>query len=203
MIETYYIGGSPCSGKSTIAKILAEKYNLTYFKVDDYLDEYTKKGALQGYNICKNQLKMNAEQLWMREPLLQCQEEFLFYEEIFEYILSDLKKITNNSAIITEGAAYLPTLIKKFNISKDRFFSVVPTREFQIFHYKQRAWVPHALSGCKNKEKAFLNWMERDALFALEVNQQCAEIGFSSITNDGNVEIETLACILSQHFGLR
>ena len=39
MIDTYYIGGSPCRGKSTIAEILSKKYNLHYFKVDDYLDK--------------------------------------------------------------------------------------------------------------------------------------------------------------------
>lgn len=35
MINTYYIGGSPCSGKSTIAEILSKKYN---FKVDNFLE---------------------------------------------------------------------------------------------------------------------------------------------------------------------
>lgn len=36
------------------------------------------------------QLEMNSGQIWMREPSLQCQEELLFYDEIFEYILRDL-----------------------------------------------------------------------------------------------------------------
>ena len=30
MINTYYIGGSPCSGKSTIAEILSAKYILKW-----------------------------------------------------------------------------------------------------------------------------------------------------------------------------
>lgn len=202
MIETYYIGGSPCSGKSTIAGMLAKKYNLKYFKVDDYLDEYTKEGALQGRPICMKQLEMNSGQIWMREPSLQCQEELLFYDEIFEYILRDLKKISSNSAIITEGAAYLPVLMNKCNIPRNRYFSIIPSKEFQIYHYKQREWVPYVLRECKDKEKAFLNWMERDALFALNIYNQCKMEGFSSIINDGSMEIETLLYILSQHFGL-
>lgn len=28
MTNIYYVGGSPCSGKSTVAEILAEKYDL-------------------------------------------------------------------------------------------------------------------------------------------------------------------------------
>ena len=69
MINTYYIGGSPCSGKSTIAEIVSKKYDLYYFKVDDFLDKYTNMGASKGYEICKKQEKMNAEEIWMREPM--------------------------------------------------------------------------------------------------------------------------------------
>ena len=77
MMNTYYIGGSPCSGKSTIAEIVSKKYDLYYFKVDDFLDKYTKMGASKGYEICKKQERMNAEEIWMREPLLQCTEELI------------------------------------------------------------------------------------------------------------------------------
>ena len=58
MTNIYYIGGSPCSGKSTVAEILAEKYDLYYFKVDDFLEEYTKMGASKEYRICKKQEQM-------------------------------------------------------------------------------------------------------------------------------------------------
>ena len=30
----YYIGGSPCSGKSSVAEILSQKYGLYYFKLN-------------------------------------------------------------------------------------------------------------------------------------------------------------------------
>lgn len=33
-MEIYYIGGSPCSGKSTVAEALAQQYGLAYFKAD-------------------------------------------------------------------------------------------------------------------------------------------------------------------------
>ncbi len=44
-MKSYYIGGSPCAGKSTVAEILSQEYDLYYFKVDDFLDGYTKLGA--------------------------------------------------------------------------------------------------------------------------------------------------------------
>lgn len=200
-MNVYFIGGSPCSGKSTIAEILSKKYDLHYFKVDDFLEKYTKMGASKGYEICKKQEYMNAEEIWMREPWLQCNEEFAFYEEIFEFVMSDLEKI-NEKGIITEGAAYFPKLMKKLGVSRDKYLAITPTKDFQIEHYRQREWVPFVLEGCSDKEKAFSNWMNRDALFALEVQRQCNEEQYVSIINDGSSNIDEMVERVATYFGL-
>lgn len=201
MINKYYIGGSPCSGKSTIAEIVSKKYDLHYFKVDDFLDKYTKMGASKGYKICKKQERMNAEETWMRAPLIQCAEELEFYEEIFEFVLADLEKI-EAKGILTEGAAYLPKLMKKMNISKDRYLAITPGKDFQISHYRKREWVPYILEECSDKEKAFSNWMDRDIMFAREVQRQCNEEQYVSIINDGSIELNELVDIVVSHLGL-
>lgn len=41
----YLIGGSPCSGKSTIAAYLAERYQLLPIKLDDLVEEFTQKAG--------------------------------------------------------------------------------------------------------------------------------------------------------------
>ena len=202
MINTYYIGGSPCAGKSTIAEILSQKYHLYYFKVDDSLDSYTKLGALKGYPICKKTNEMSAEQIWMREPVLQCREEFEFYEEVFEYVLADLKQISCENGVITEGAAYVPKLIKQLGLPHNRYISITPTEEFQISHFKRREFVSYVLNGCSDMERAFSNWMERDILFAQEVQKQCYEERYASIINDGSIEIDELVSRVAKHFAL-
>lgn len=112
-MNIYYIGGSPCSGKSTIAEILSKKYDLYYYKVDDYLDKYMQLGAAKGYEICKKQTELSADQIWMRDPNLQCAEEIQWYEEVFEFIQKDIKALSCRKEIITEGTAYMPKLMKK------------------------------------------------------------------------------------------
>ena len=202
MIDTYYIGGSPCSGKSTIAEVLSKKYDLYYFKVDDYLDKYMKMGASNKKEICSKVEVMTPEQIWMRDPLVQCEEELLIYEEIFEFILEDLKQIDCKNGIITEGAAYLPKLVKHFNIPVERYISITPSKEFQIFHYSKREWIPYILAECSNKEKAFENWMNRDVLFAEAVQQQCEELGYVSHINNGELAVDELINKVVSHFGL-
>mgnify|MGYP001025625257 CR=1 FL=1 len=201
MKKIYYIGGSPCSGKSTIAEILSEKYHLYYFKVDDFLDKYMKAGAEKGCELCRKLEMMSQEEIWMRDPVLQCREEILIYKEIFEFVWNDLEQIKEND-IITEGAAYLPELMKRCNVTKNRYLSMTPTADFQIFHYKQREWISYFLEGCKDQEKAFSNWMDRDLLFAQEVRKQCEQEQYVSVINDGSMKTEEYVSLAARHFGL-
>lgn len=56
MMNVYYIGGSPCCGKSTVAEFLSKKYDLFYFKVDDFLDKFTKMGRQRGIVSVKSKV---------------------------------------------------------------------------------------------------------------------------------------------------
>lgn len=202
MIKKYFIGGSPCSGKSTITEILAKKYDLYYFKVDDFLDKYIDMGASEGRPICTRIKSMTPEENWMREPMVQCEEELAWYREVFDYVCEDINQIQNVKGIIAEGAAYLPDLMKSINVSYNQYLSITPTRDFQIFHYSKREWVPYVLQECSDKDKAFENWMERDALFAKDVQRQCEEEGYRSIVNNGEIGIDELVRMGEAHFEL-
>lgn len=199
----YFIGGSPCSGKSTAAEALANEYGLRYFKVDDYLDEYMSMAAKDGKPCCKAIANMTPEQIWMREPALQCEEELKIYEEIFPYIQVELEEMKTDRGIVTEGAAYLPLLMNACAVPLNRYISVTPTRDFQVAHYEKREWVPYVLEGCSNKKAAFDNWMERDALFAKAVQQQCKQLGYVSLINDGKVPIGEMVAKIAAHFDLK
>lgn len=202
-MDIYYIGGSPCAGKSSVAEILSKKYDLYYFKTDDFLDRYMQTGARKGYPVCRKVTSMNAEQIWMREPFIQCREEFDIYREIFEFVETDLKQIDWKGGIITEGAAYLPELMKQSGIPDSRYISITPAKEFQITHYRERDFVPLVLEGCSDKEKAFRNWMDRDVLFAQEVQRQCQKENYISVINDGTMEMDELANLVAAHFELK
>ena len=202
-MNIYYIGGSPCAGKSSVAEILSKKHDLYYFKTDDFLDRYMQTGARKGYPVCRKVTSMNAEQIWMREPFIQCREEFDIYREIFEFVETDLKQIDWKGGIITEGAAYLPELMKQSGIPDSRYISITPAKEFQITHYRERDFVPLVLEGCSDKEKAFRNWMDRDVLFAQEVQRQCQKENYISVINDGTMEMDELANLVAAHFELK
>jgi len=96
----------------------------------------------------------------------------------------------------------LPRLAKRRNIPYSRYISVTPAKEFQIFHYSKREWVPYVLAECSDKEKAFANWMDRDALFAKVVQQQCGDLGYASLINEGEMSIEEMIDRVAAHYEL-
>jgi len=195
-MEIYYIGGSPCSGKSTVAEALAARCGMAYFKADDHLEEFTARGAA-GMPICQHILRMSAEEAWMRPPQVQCQEEFDYYREIAPFVAEKLAEISA-PRIIAEGAAFLPTLIP----DAAHYMAIIPSREFQFNRYRERSWVPHVLRDCSDKDAAFINWMERDALFAEEIQRQCTQLGLTCLVTDGSVSPEKRLKQVAAHFHL-
>ncbi|MBQ3105484.1 MAG: hypothetical protein IJC59_06460 [Lachnospiraceae bacterium] len=198
----YFIGGSPCAGKSTVAEYLSQKYGMYYFKVDDQLDRYVEMGAKKGLEMCAMFSCLNADQTWMRDPQVQCRDELAWYEEVFEFFLEDIEKLQVDRPVITEGAAFLPVLMKKIGVAQNRYISITPTAEFQLCHYKQRHWIPYILADCKDKEKCYENWMNRDILFAGDVRRQCAQENYRSVVNDGSRSIEEMRALVIEHFEL-
>lgn len=196
-MEIYCIGGSPCSGKSTVAAALAARYGITYFKADDYLDEFIPRGAATGLPICQRIRRMSTDETWLRPPDVQCREEFDFYREVFPFVMEKLQAL-HSPRVIAEGAAFLPCLMA----DAAHYIAITPSREFQISRYSQRPWVPHVLQDCSNKEQAFANWMERDALFARDIRCQCAQLGLHHLLTDGSVSPEERLAQVAAHFRL-
>ena len=202
MQEIYYIGGSPCCGKSTIAEMLAVSHALEYYKADDHLFDHMRLAAEDGKTHSKNTLTLSNEQIWIRNPHIQNDEEILIYNEIFQYTMQDICAIHTRKPIIAEGAGLMPELMTQIDIDKYRYICLVPIESFQRQKYAERTWIKEFLSGCDNQELAFDNWMSRDALFAKHVYCQAQRIGYSTIVVDGNRTIEDNYEVIAKHFGL-
>jgi len=201
--DIYWIGGSPCSGKSTVAGLMAERLGMDYFKLDDLLDALISRAADNGAACCAAVRSMTPEQIWMRSPEEQCREEFAIYREIFPYAMEELTSAAGERPVITEGAGWLPELMQSVGIDARRYFCLVPAREFQIAEYSQRPWIEYVLEGCSDRNAAFANWMERDALFAVCAADNARKRGYAVTVNDGSRSIEEMYREITGHFGLK
>jgi len=204
MKHIYYLGGSPCAGKSTIAEMIAKKYGFQYFKVDELLIDFITRGSEDGDKWLKYISEMSLDQLWLRDPIELNEEELLTYEKLFPYFISELDKLDRNTPIITEGAAFLPRLVNKLGVDKTHYVCMVPSRDFQIHHFKKRLpiWINNYLSSCSDKEKAFNNWMERDVLFALSASEQARELNYATLVVDGSKNLDENLLFIESLFKL-
>lgn len=136
-IMLYMIGGSPCSGKSTIASLLARQYQLLHIKLDDLVDEMMSQASVDSRPICLLRQDRNPDQIWLRNPEEMADEEWRFYEEIFPYVTSYLIK-NQDKALLVEGAGLLPHLIKSLEEPAVSYLCLTSTVDFQTKHYRQR-----------------------------------------------------------------
>lgn len=127
---------------------------------------------------------------------------FEFFREEFEMLLDEIKMSLKNKPVIVEGTALLPDLINNLKINKDRVLYIVPTKDFQMFHYSKRQFANDILSQCENPNDAFENWMKRDAQFANIIFNDANKLGMKTFRVDGNSSIEEMVTKGEEYFRL-
>jgi len=199
--NTYWIGGSPCAGKSSVAARLAQQNRMAAFHCDDSSDERTERMKHQGSQVV---LQLSAPGKCARlamPPAWQADMELDFYRDSMSYLLEELAEL-DEPKVIAEGADLLPELLERLEVPLDRAVWLVPTPDFQLKYYVARAWAREYVQECPNPAGAFHNWMQRDVLFAHYVAETAQAIGGKVICVNGERTIEQIADEVSHCFDL-
>jgi 2-phosphoglycerate kinase len=199
-----WMGGSPCSGKSSIAERLANRYGLALYRCDDAFWKHTEHVDPDRHPTLHKLNQMTWDEIWMRPVDVQIADEMRCYHEEFEMIVDDLLAYPRSTPVLAEGAALLPDLVSALLPNDRRAIWIVPTATFQQTHYtpEQRPWVHGILKQCRDARQAFQNWMDRDAGFAKRVSARARELGLELIEVDGERTIEQNTKIVANHFRL-
>ena len=188
--NAYILGGSPCSGKSTIAERLAAQFDLPLYKVDDHEQEHARRCQPERQPTMHRFTQRSWDEIWSRPAALQVEEELDYFRERFDLILEDLQAYDLGKPLLLEGAAFLPELISRAEVRRDRVLYMVPTLTFQLHHYQQRPWIRGILDQCTDPDQAFANWMLRDHLFGQEVLRQARDYQLAAVIVDGSLSVD-------------
>lgn len=200
--HVYWLGGSPCSGKSTIASMICDKYGFTAYQCDTHYDNHLCRIVRVRHPVMAKIRDLTWQKLWFRPIEQQIDEEWEFYKEEFAMITEDILALPKITTLLVEGAAAIPEKVSSLLSSPRRAVWVVPTPSFQIEHYSQREWVRDIINQCNNPEVAFQNWMNRDIGFAERVATQALECGFTVIEVDGRQSVLNILARVEKHFEL-
>jgi hypothetical protein len=202
-LPVYWIGGSPYSGKSTIAEAIANSYGFASYNCDEAYYRHLESISPDQFPRLFRAGHASPEEVWiLRSVDQQIEDELELYREEFPLILEDLAEMPPTPSVIAEGAALLPSMVANAGISGDRALWIVPTEAFQLEHYARRPWRHDVVKDCSDPEQAWENWMARDAGFARSVAAEANALGFEVITVDGSRSIAETVRLVEEHFGL-
>ena len=187
----WWIGGSPCSGKSTVAGILATSRSMRLYSCDDAFERHAAAVGPAAGPTLKKVTAMSFDDRLAQPLEVQVGDVSRLYREEFPLILQDLSD--TGEPILVEGAALLPELLADRNVPADRAVWMVPTEDFQRRHYRQRTWASDMLASTVDPERAFIRWMQRDAAIALLIADHARELGYPVITVDGTADAAGIA----------
>ena len=195
----FWIGGSPCAGKSSVAAALAARHGLRHFECDRGTPARMAAMSGRGHLAYEELVALPICARLARPPEWQAEREREFYHEQFAYLLAELP----DAGVIAEGADLLPELLAGAGVPIERAVWIVPAPEFQRRHYAGRPWVGPYLAGCPDPAAAFESWMRRDALFARHVRAAAEQLGGRVLVVDGALSLKETVVTVERHFGLR
>ncbi|MFD2613164.1 hypothetical protein [Paenibacillus gansuensis] len=182
----YWIGGSSCAGKSTIARMYAEEHGVKLYSCDEHFDRHLKNVSSTEYPAMHKVSTMSHnEAFYAREVQEQLSLYIQSFVEDFSFVINDLAKRTDKPCVV-EGNQLLPSLVSAHLGEHHKAVWIIPTERFQREQYAKRVWIHDILRNTENPKMAFNNWMSRDALFSVFVQNTASKLQLNVLQVDGS-----------------
>ncbi len=202
LARVYWIGGSPCSGKTSIAGALVERYGLRYYDCDHAFYRHNEIITPEKQPVFYRVMHLSSEALWMRPVAQQTAEEIAIYREEFPLIVEDLLALPGPGPVLAEGASLLPECVAPLLADPRRAIWVVPSAEFQWHHYSRREWAKDHIKDTSDPQQAFQNWMQRDITFARFVRQEAEQRSLRVLVVDGERALAENLRLVDEHLSI-
>ncbi len=200
--NVYWLGGSPCAVKSTVANAIADRLGWRVYHCDDWFADHRERSNPVQQPTFHHLSHLQGDALWLRPVAQQIASEIHFCAEEFSLVLEDIERmvVEEERPLLFEGAAALPHLLAPLLPQPHHAFWLIPAEAFQRQHYARRPWVDGILAATSNPAQAFENWMSRDAGFARWLETEAVKNGLSWLQVDGSLSIAETVSHVTRHF---
>jgi len=198
----FWLGGSPCAGKSSISEILGSRFDLSIYHVDEAFETHLQRVDPVHQPALMRWRESSWNERWMQPTEILVQNVIACYQEHFALVYEDIRKISKQKSLIVEGAALLPLQVASVLPKRSQAIWVIPSADFQREHYSDRVWARNIVAQCDDPDVAFHNWMERDIRFADWVEAEAIALDLAGLRVDGKRTIEENAELVAAHFQL-
>jgi len=198
--QCFWLGGSPCSGKSTISARLKDRLGLAVYHVDDEFGTHLTRIDPLRHPAFTRWLKSTWDERWMQPADALLHEAIACYTEHFSLVQADVLAL--DPPLLVEGTALLPGLAADLGVDHDHALWLLPSADFQREHYAKREFIKGILAECSAPDAAFENWMQRDIAFARWTASEAKRCHYPYIIVDGSEPIEAVEAQVIAHFRL-
>lgn len=196
-----WIGGSTCSGKSTVADRIAGRRGLSVYHVDQHEESHAERASALGLPVYERWLAMTLTERWALSSVDELVADTLtMSEERLPMIIEDVANA--DGRVIVEGFQIYPWLVEPLLESPRAGVWLVCTSEFRRATHFAR---PHAWtmpSQTDDPERAQANRLERDDRVGDEILRGATRLGLKAIQVDGPRDLDEIAAEVEAHLGL-
>jgi hypothetical protein len=185
--------GASGSGKSTIARRLANKHGLRLYLTDEAMGDHASRWRQEDCPNLTEFVKMSMDQSWVdRSPQTMLETFHWFRGEGFGLIIEDLLALPPDQGVIVEGFRLLPYLVKPLLPNPSRGVWLVPTPEFRLAALESRGTMWIIPNKTSNPKRALSNLLERDRLFTERLQDTLETTSLPAIKVDDRLTEDAL-----------
>lgn len=198
--HVFWIGGTPCSGKSSVAQQLIARYPMQLYHYDRYEQAHLARRDPARHPAFCADAALSMDERWVRRPIpALVRATTVAWHERFAMVIDDLLTLPTNSPILAEGPGLLPADVAPLLTTPQQAIWLVPTEAFK------RATQPTRGDGPANQTsdpvRAYRHLIELDLQLAVDVRRHAGELGLTVLVVDGSRSIADTATSVAQHFG--
>lgn len=194
-----WIGGATDSGKSTVARCLADLYGTNVYHYDKMDAQHHEQLARTIPEIRKFN-EASLDERWVYpQPVAMFDRSLQSFSHRFPLVINDLLALPRDKPIIAEGFGFLPELVHPILSSHYQAIWFVPTEKFKRDSMERRG-KPSFAKSISDPEKAKMNLFARDKMLADYYRRHVPVYGYPLHEVDGTLSVEEMTNMVSEHF---
>lgn len=197
MRNLYWVGGSVCSGKSSVVRELERRWGISTYHFDAHEREHLdrlRRGHQIYERLPESAARPKLDGRWLHRPPAEMAERTIrSWSDRFPLVVEDLEALGRDQ-IVVEGAGLFPELVQPRMKSKGHGVWLVATPEFLRWARSERGMTAPSLTS--DPARAVDNIIARDILMAQRIRHSAEALALRVITVDGTRSIEETAALI-------
>jgi hypothetical protein len=201
LAHVLWLGGTPCSGKTSVTKLLAGQYAVQVYHYDRHEKTHSARSDPERQPHLHADSTLTMDERWLRRPVeTMVAATLAAWRERCEFVIADLLALPGTAPILAEGPGLLPDCVAPFLTSPQQAIWLIPTEAFKRATQATRGGAPANLTS--DPARAYGNLIALDLRLAAHVKTRAGNLGLTVLDVDGTRSLAETAALVAAHFAL-